>query len=113
MANRSMAAKVERARRQGIAASIAEYSKPLWSRHETIAAANTKRQEINALVSKFTGAMTVGKACPIRPEPIGKTRRQYQKATYGNGRRLIGRSADYYELWNTSDALIRNGEVVA
>lgn len=78
----------------------------------TIAASNALSVETAKLREGYTGAVTVGSE-GRKVEPMGKTQRKYDGRTFGNGVRRIGSSADYYNLWNCEDRLVRNGEVVA
>lgn len=62
-------------------------------------------RETAEIVSKFNGVTTVGVVGrPLRA--IGKTRREFDGRTFGDGRRRGVSAADYYGLWATGDVLI-------
>lgn len=77
----------------------------------TMEGSNALTSEVATLREGYTGAVTVGSE-GRKVEPMGKTQRKYDGRTFGNGVRRIGSSADYYNLWNCSDRLVRNGEVI-
>lgn len=109
--NRSLAAKAVKAKRQRIELGKIEASKPLNHVHTTIAAANAKRDEVNALIAYgFNGSVVT---CPKGPavQPVGKGRREFDKRTYGNFKPRLG-SRLTPDVYATAATLIRAGQVI-
>jgi hypothetical protein len=77
----------------------------------TIAVSNHLTAEIAKACEGYTGVVTVGDK-GRRLRAIGKQRREFDGRTFGNGERQVTTARDYYDLWDTSDRLIRNGVVV-
>ena len=71
MANRAMAAKVERAKRETRVAASAEFGKSFYVGNATLGAANTLREETTALVAAYQGRVTV---CPPRAHSCERVR---------------------------------------
>lgn len=61
MANRAMAAKVERARKQAGELAHIEFAKPFYAGNATLGAAKARSVELAALVAAFNGKVTVCK----------------------------------------------------
>lgn len=97
MANRAMAAKYERAKRQRIEAAMIEASKPLNKRHETIGAANAVRSQLNRLIAGHDATL-----CSTGPmvKPIGKQRRMYLTTGCVSAKRAA-------RTWDNGSAAIR------
>lgn len=98
MANRSMAAKAERAKRQARELASVEGSKPMLKRHETLGAANAVRAQVAEMVAAFKGQVV---RCEPgrRIEPIGKGRRMAYRDGCERGSAKRVRQGLSWDVW--------------
>ena len=86
MANRALAAKVERARRQAGELAAREYSKPFYTGNLTIGAAEAQRAETARLIAGFKGQV---KTYPLAGRCYAKARSGVPMGDAAPGRALL------------------------